>query len=160
MGFMPASSIASNLCLIINNSTLYHFGILNSTMHMTWLRFVGGRLKSDYRYSNDIVYNNYPWPDEITESQKNAIGGAGQKILDTRKEFPENSLADLYDPVTMPPSLVKAHQALDKVVDSCYRSQPFLNETNRIEFLFDLYEKYTADLFTKDKAKKKKKSNS
>ncbi len=155
MGFMPASSIASNLCLIINNSTLYHFGILNSTMHMTWLRFVGGRLKSDYRYSNDIVYNNYPWPDEITESQKNAISGAGQKILDTRKEFSDSSLADLYDPITMPPSLVKAHQALDKAVDSCYRSQPFSTETKRIEFLFDLYEKYTADLFTKEKAKKK-----
>lgn len=157
MGFMSASVIATDLCMIIPNGNLFHFGILTSTMHMAWVRTVCGRLKSDFRYSKDIVYNNYPWPENPSEKQIEAIEKAAQKVLDTRKEFPNSSLADLYDPLTMPPSLVKAHQELDKAVDLAYRPQPFPSEAKRMEFLFELYEKYTANLFTKEKVKAPKK---
>lgn len=154
---MPPSTIASNLCLIIPNSNLYHFGMLTSLMHMAWVKYVCGRLKSDYRYSNTIVYNNYPWPLNPTEKQKQAVEMAAQKVLDTRALFPSSSLADLYNPLTMPPALVKAHQVLDKAVDACYRSQPFTTDANRMEYLFGLYEQYTADLFATTKKKKGKK---
>ena len=155
IGFENANVIASNLCLIVPNATIYHFGILTSTMHMAWVKSVCGRLKSDFRYSKDIVYNNYPWPSNPTQKQKELIEKAAQKVLDARLEFPISSLADLYDPLTMPPVLSKAHQELDKAVDLAYRPQPFTSEANRMEFLFELYEKYTSDLFTKEKGKKK-----
>ncbi|MDD3645168.1 MAG: methylase, partial [Bacteroidales bacterium] len=156
MGFFGKDDIANNSCHIIPNGTLFHFGVLMSTMHMTWVKSVCGRLKSDYRYSKEIVYNNYPWPENPTEKQIKAIEEAAQKVLDTRLEFPNSSLADLYDPLTMPPALVKAHNELDKAVDLAYRPQPFTSETNRMGYLFELYEKYTADLFTKEKTKKRK----
>ncbi|MEJ7673587.1 MAG: type IIL restriction-modification enzyme MmeI [Chitinophagaceae bacterium] len=101
-----------------------------------------------------LVYNNFPWPENPNEKQIKTVEEAAQNVLDVRAKFPESSLADLYDPNTMPPELVKAHQALDKAVDLCYRSQPFINETKRIEFLFELYDKYTAGLFVKEKKKK------
>ena len=126
-------------------------------MHMTWMRNTCGRMKSDYSYSNTIVYNNYPWAEKPTDKQVKAIETAAQKVLDARLEFPESSLADLYDPLTMPQVLVKAHSELDKAVDLAYRPQPFTSEANRMVFLFELYEKYTADLFTKEKPKKTKK---
>lgn len=157
IGFFNSSYIGADSCLIIPNGNLFHFGVLTSTMHMAWVRTVCGRLKSDFRYSKDIVYNNYPWPENPTEKQIEAIEKAAQKVLDTRKEFPNSSLADLYDPLTMPPSLVKAHQELDKAVDLAYRPQPFPSEAKRMEFLFELYEKYTANLFTKEKVKGPKK---
>jgi hypothetical protein len=157
IGFFNSSYIGADSCLIIPNGNLFHFGVLNSTMHMAWVRTVCGRLKSDFRYSKDIVYNNYPWPENPSNKQKEAIEKAAQKVLDTRKEFPNSSLADLYDPLTMPPSLVKAHQELDKAVDLAYRPQPFPSEAKRMEFLFELYEKYTANLFTKEKVKAPKK---
>ena len=121
---------------------------------MVWTKYVSGRLKSDISYSPS-VYNNFPWPENPTEKQKEAIEKAAQKVLDVRAQFPESSLADLYDPLTMPPALVKAHQELDKAVDLAYRPQPFINETKRIEYLFELYDKYTAGLFAKEKKKKK-----
>ena len=124
---------------------------------MAWVKNICGRLKSDYRYSKDIVYNNYPWPENPNEKQITSIETASQKVLDSRAEFPNSSLADLYDPLTMPPSLVKAHHELDKAVDLAYRPQAFTSEANRMVFLFELYEKYTADLFTKQKPKKAKK---
>jgi hypothetical protein len=135
---------------------LYHFGVLTSIMHMVWTKYICGRLESRYSYSNTIVYNNFPWPENPTEKQITAIEEAAQKVLDTRLQFPNSSLADLYDPLTMPPAFVKAHNELDKAVDLAYRPQPFTSEANRMEFLFGLYEKYTADLFTKAKPKKKK----
>ncbi|HMU05834.1 MAG TPA: hypothetical protein PJ990_19505, partial [Saprospiraceae bacterium] len=150
MGFMPSNVITSNLCLIIPNARIFHFGILTSQMHMVWVKTVCGRLKSDFRYSNTIVYNNFPWPENPTEKQKQAIEEKAQKVLDVRSLFPDSSLADLYDPITMPPALVKAHNDLDKAVDLAYRPQAFTSEANRMEFLFGLYEKYTADLFTVD----------
>jgi len=124
---------------------------------MVWTKYICGRLESRYSYSNTIVYNNFPWPENPTEKQITAIEEAAQKVLDTRLEFPNSSLADLYDPLTMPPALVKAHNELDKAVDLAYRPQPFTSEANRMEYLFGLYEKYTADLFTKVKPKKRKK---
>jgi hypothetical protein len=156
MGIFSPEYIVGDTCLSIANSNLYHLGVLQSQMHMAWVKQVGGRLKSDYRYSNDIVYNNFPWPENPTNKQIKLVEEKAQKVLDTRKEFPNSSLADLYDPLTMPPALVKAHQELDKAVDLCYRTQPFPNETKRIEFLFELYEKYTKPLLTVKKTKKKK----
>lgn len=157
LGFFGKDDIANNSCHTVPNGNLYHFGILMSAMHMAWVKSVCGRLESRFRYSKDIVYNNYPWPETPTDKQLKAIETASQKVLDARLEFPKSSLSDLYDPLTMPPVLIKAHNELDKAVDLAYRPQPFTSEANRMVFLFELYEKYTADLFTKEKAKKSKK---
>ncbi len=157
LGFFDRNSIVSDTCMIIPRGELYHFGILMSTIHMTWVKSVCGRLKSDYRYSKDIVYNNFPWPENPSDKQIKSIETAAQKVLDARSEFPDSSLADLYNPLTMPPVLVKAHNELDKAVDLAYRPQPFTSEAKRMVFLFELYEKYTADLFMKEKDKKAKK---
>jgi len=156
MGFFDANSIASDSCLFIESGKHFHFGILMSTMHMSWVKNICGRIKSDYRYSNELVYNNFPWPENPTDKQKQSIEEKAQKVLDVRAQFPDSSLADLYDPLTMPPALVKAHNDLDKAVDLAYRSQPFTSEANRMEFLFGLYEKYTADLFTVERKGKRK----
>ena len=157
MGFFEKNDIASNSCHIIANGNFYHFGILMSSTHMAWVKYICGRLKSDFRYSKDIVYNNFPWPLNPTDKQIKAIETAAQKVLDARLAFPNSSLADLYNPLTMPPILTKAHNDLDKAVDLAYRPQPFTTEAKRMEFLFELYEKYTADLFTVTKVKKKTK---
>ncbi len=157
MGFFDENSIASDSCLFIEGAKLYHFGVLMSAIHMTWVKNMCGRIKSDYRYSNELVYNNYPWPENPTAKQIKTIEEKAQKVLDARAQFPNSSLADLYDPLAMPPVLVKAHNELDKAVDLAYRSQPFTSEANRMEFLFELYEKYTANLFTEEKPKKAKK---
>jgi hypothetical protein len=154
LGFFDENSIASDSCLFIEGAKLYHFGILMSSIHMVWVKNMCGRIKSDYRYSNELVYNNYPFPENPNDKQVKAIETAAQKVLDARLEFPNSSLADLYDPLTMPPLLIKAHNELDKAVDLAYRPQAFTSEANRMVFLFELYEKYTADLFTKEKPKK------
>jgi hypothetical protein len=153
IGFFNKGFIASDSCLFIADASFYHFGIMTSQMHTVWVKNICGRIKSDYRYSNELVYNNFPWAENPSEKQINAVEEAAQKVLDIRAKFPESSLADLYDPNTMPPELVKAHQALDKAVDLCYRPQPFINETKRIEFLFELYDKYTSGIFVKEKKK-------
>ena len=157
VGYVNSDVISSNKIYMVPDANLYLFGILNSKMHMTWVNSISGRMKSDISYSTGIVYNNFPWPESISDKQKSQIESASQKILDVRNEFPNSTLADLYNILTMPSSLVKAHNELDKVVDLAYRSQPFLSESKRMEFLFELYEKYTADLFTKEKVKKVKK---
>ncbi|MBA3284392.1 MAG: class I SAM-dependent DNA methyltransferase [Nitrosopumilus sp.] len=154
IGFLTEKVIASDLARTIPNATLYLFGVLTSLMHMTWVKYVCGRLKSDYRYSNSLVYNNFPWPETPTEKQTKTVEKAAQQVLDARAAFPDSSLADLYDPNTMPPVLVKAHQQLDKAVDLCYRPQPFINEAKRIEFLFELYDKYTSGMFVREKKNK------
>jgi hypothetical protein len=156
--FLNKDYIPSNSVYIISDANLFHFGVLMSAMHMTWVKHICGRLESRFRYSKDIVYNNYPWPENPNEKQIKAIETASQKVLDARLQFPNSSLADLYDPLTMPPVLVKAHNELDKAVDLTYRPQAFTSEANRMVFLFELYEKYTADLFTKEKPKNKNKS--
>ena len=157
IAYLTKDFIVSDKTFVVPDTTLFHFGTLTSLMHNTWMRFTCGRLKSDYSYSNTIVYNNFPWPENPTDKQTKAVEEAAQAVLDARASFPDSSLADLYDPNTMPPALVKAHQQLDKAVDLCYRPQPFLNETKRIEFLFELYDKYTAGLFVKEKKTRKKK---
>ncbi|RYZ27606.1 MAG: class I SAM-dependent DNA methyltransferase [Chitinophagaceae bacterium] len=159
-GFFTPEFIVGNSCTALINCTLSDWGVLSSKMHMVWVKYTCGRIKSDYRYSNDIVYNNFPWPEAPTEKQTAAVEAAAQAVLDARAQFPTASLADLYDPNTMPPVLVKAHQALDKAVDLCYRPQPFPNETKRIEFLFELYDKYTAGLFAGEKKTKLKTNKS
>jgi hypothetical protein len=158
--YVEPAFIVNNTASFIPDASLFLFGVLESKMHMTWMSYVCGRMKSDYIYSNKIVYNNYPWPENPSDKQKVTIEKAAQKVLDARAEFPNSSLADLYDPLTMPPSLVKAHNELDKAVDLAYRPQPFTSDANRMEFLFELYEKYTAGLFAVEKkGKKKSKSN-
>jgi hypothetical protein len=157
VGFLTPDIICSNKLQIIPNAGMYIFGILSSKIHNTWIKYVSGRLESRISYS-PAVYNNYPFPQNTTNKQIMTIETAAQKVLDTRLQFPNSSLADLYDPLTMPPALVKAHNELDKAVDLAYRPQPFTSEANRMVFLFELYEKYTADLFTKEKPKKKGKS--
>ena len=158
IGFFTKENIVSDTCLSVPNATLFHFGILTSTMHVAWVKQVCGRLKSDFRYSKDIVYNNFPWPTSPSEKQIHIIEAAAQLILDVRLKYPESSLANLYNPLTMPPDLVKAHQQLDKAVDLCYRPQAFTNERTRIEFLFDLYTQYVAPLQAQlDKLNKKTK---
>ena len=154
MGFMGSDSMASNLVLIIPEGTLYHFGVLTSAMHMAWTNAVCGRLESRFRYSAGIVYNNFPWVENITDRQREKIEQCAEAVLEARKQFPNSSLADLYDPLAMPPALMKAHQALDKAVDAAYRSAPFTSDSQRMEFLFDLYNKYNATLFDSKKKKK------
>ena len=135
--------IASNLVQIIPNATLYHFGILTSNVHMAWTRAVCGRLKSDYRYSKDVVYNNFPWPTP-TDEQKAKIEQTAQAILDARTLYPDCSLADLYDEVTMPPELRKAHQANDKAVMQAYGFDiKTTTETTCVAELMKLYQKLT-----------------
>jgi hypothetical protein len=114
-------------------------GILTSAMHMAWLRQIGGRLESRYRYSVGIVYNTYPWPD-ATDRQRTAIRTLAQAVLDARARSPQATLADLYDSDAMPPQLRKAHRALDEAVDKLYRSAPFAGDRDRAEHLFGLYE--------------------
>ena len=144
IGFFDKQYIVSDSCQAIPDAKLYHFGILTSIMHMTWVKHVCGRLKSDYRYSKDIVYNNFPWPEEPANGLAAAVEEKAQAVLDARNHFPECSLADLYDPVAMPPVLVKAHNELDRAVDKCYRGQAFSSEMERLEYLFQLYLQYTA----------------
>jgi hypothetical protein len=156
IGYFNENTILNNSSFSVENTTPYHFGIIASYMHMVWVKYVCGRIKSDFRYSNTIVYNNFPWPEKLHEKQKNRVENAANQILAVRKEFPDSCLADLYDPVLMPPKLVRAHQKLDKAVDLCYRSQPFVSETNRIEFLFELYNKYTSPLVPDNERREKK----
>ncbi|MGE0087696.1 MAG: class I SAM-dependent DNA methyltransferase [Desulfococcaceae bacterium] len=144
IGFLPSDVIVSDSAIALPNANLFLFAVLTSKMHMVWVKYICGRLKSDFRYSNTLVYNNFPFPKDPNSKNRKKVETCAKKVLDVRAEFPESSLADLYDPLTMPPKLVKAHQALDKAVDLCYRTQLFANETARMEFLFDLYRQYTA----------------
>ena len=160
IGFVQPDMLSSNLVKIIPNATLYHFGILTSTMHMAWVRTTCGRMKSDYRYSAGIVYNNYPWPDEPSDKQRATIEAAAQAVLDARAQFPQSSLADLYDPLTMPPALVKAHQQLDRAVDASYRKAAFSSDAQRVAFLFERYQQLTSLLpVATAKPKRSKKGN-
>ncbi|MFA7368674.1 MAG: DNA methyltransferase [Kiritimatiellales bacterium] len=157
MAFLEPAVVASTDLFTITGAYLFDFGVLTSAMHMAWVRQVCGRLKSDYRYSAKLVYNNYPWP-EPTEKQRAAVEAAAQAVLDARKEFPDATLADLYDPLSMPPSLAKAHAALDRAVDKCYRPEPFTSERQHVEHLFELYEKLTAPLLPAAPKKKSRKA--
>ena len=137
MGFMDADSIVGNANLFIPNAKLYHFGLLESRMHMAWMRAVCGRLEMRYRYSKDIVYNNFIWP-EADEARQAAVTQAAQAVLDARARYAESTLADLYDPLTMPPELSKAHARLDALVDKLY-GRTFATDADRVAHLFALY---------------------
>ena len=161
MAFLEASVIGSNKLLFVPEATNYHFGILTSAMHMGWVKVVTGRLKSDFQYSNKLVYNNYPWP-EPDKKQRAAIEAAAQAVLNARapRLAAGASLADLYDPLAMPAELLKAHRALDHAVDRAYRPAPFMNDRERVEYLFALYEQLVSPLapparLRSPKAKKK-----
>lgn len=158
ISYFSAGNIAHDSCLFVPNATLYHFGVLTSLMHMDWMRYVCGRLESRYRYSNTLVYNNFPWPQDPTPAQIKVIEQKAQAVLDARAQFPQSTLADLYDPLTMPPALLKAHQALDKAVDAAYRKQPFTSEHERMAYLFAKYQRLTAPLIVQKKPRKKKRA--
>lgn len=149
IGFLDENTIPTDSATIIEDATLYDFGILTSNVHMAWMRTVAGRLKSDYRYSAKIVYNNFPWP-EVTEAQKEKISKTAQAILDARALYPESSLADLYDELTMPVELRRAHQANDKAVMEAYDmtkivdgKRTWLTESETVARLFEMYEELT-----------------
>jgi hypothetical protein len=148
MGFLEKHIVASTELFTMSKATPYHFGVLTSAMHMAWVRQVCGRLESRYRYSAKLVYNNFPWPVEAVESQQAKVSACAQAVLDARQGYLDggSTLADLYDPLLMPGDLLKAHQALDRAVDRCYRATPFNSERERVEYLFALYEKLTAPL--------------
>jgi hypothetical protein len=146
MAFLDSRVIASTELFSMSEAALFHFGVLSSAMHMAWVRQVCGRLESRYRYSASLVYNNFPWPDAPSAKRRDAVEAAAQAVLDARNAFPDATLGDLYDPLAMPPALVKGHADLDRAVDRCYRSQPFESDRQRVEYLFVLYEKLTAPL--------------
>ena len=138
MCFMPTGNVYTNALFYIDDANLYQFGILESIVHMAWTRVVCGRLKSDYRYSNDIVYNNFPWP-EVNVEQREKIEQTAQGILDARALYPDSSLADLYDSVTMPPELQKAHRDNDSAVMAAYGFSSTITESDIVAHLFTLY---------------------
>lgn len=138
IGFMLPEVIAADSCSIICGATIYHFGILSSNVHMAWMRTVGGRLKSDYRYSGSVVYNNFPWPSPTLE-QKARIEQTAQEILDARMLHKDSSLADLYDPLTMPPELRKAHVENDKAVMAAYGFITKMSEAECVAELMKMY---------------------
>lgn len=144
IGFLDANTIAANDLQMVPNASTYDFGVLTSAMHMAWVKVTCGRLESRYRYSAKSTYNTFPWPLNPTEKQKKAIEKAAQEVLDVRNQHKESSLADLYDPLTMPPNLLKAHKNLDKAVDAAYGKNGFKSEAERVAFLFDLYQQYTS----------------
>jgi hypothetical protein len=165
IGFLNSDTIPTNLVLIIPNASLFHFSVLTSSVHMAWMRAVCGRLESRYRYSKDIVYNNFPWPDAVASyrdfdtphrnfgiskcrniDKKEAaarIEKTAQAILDARAKYPDSSLADLYDETTMPPELRKAHKDNDKAVLAAYGFDPKMSEAEIVAELFKMYEKLT-----------------
>jgi hypothetical protein len=145
IGFQHDGEIAHDSCLFKPDADLWDFGLVTSRMHMAWLRNIGGRLKSDYRYSIGIVYNPFPWPD-ADEKARAKIKALAQAVLDARSNHPGSTLADLYDPDVMPPDLRKAHRELDAAVDRLYRNEPFASDRERVEHLFALYEKLSAPM--------------
>ena len=129
---------------MIRDVTAYHFGVLQSAMHMTWVHQVCGRLKGDFRYSNDIVYNNFPWPSNPLSMRIDDVMVAAKGVIRARHSYPDTSLADLYDPLSMPKQLLDAHRRLDKAVDRCYRVERFDTDLERLQFLFGLFKEYTS----------------
>ena len=169
IGFMTSDVIANGSTLIVQNAGLLELGILQSTMHMAWMRATAGRMKSDYQYSISTVYNNFPWPEfsasskpkeakTLVDTRLTAIENAAQAVLDARAQFADATLADLYDPLTMPPVLLKAHRQLDAAVDKAYQAsggkKSYQNDAERVAFLFELYQKYTSLLPVATKTRK------
>jgi hypothetical protein len=185
LGYLSADVVAANDLQIVPDAKLLHFGVLSSAMHRAWIDITAGRLKSDIRYSVKLTYNNFPWPfctsgqplpvtvaeiENLEQKQplsldlkaQAAIETAAQAVLDARAQFPTSSLADLYDPLTMPPALLKAHQKLDAAVDKAYEAcggkKTYKNDAERVAFLFELYQRLTG-LLGGGKAKKGKRGS-
>ena len=162
IGFLQPHTVASNLVFTLPNATHYEFAILSSTMHNAWMRTVAGRLESRYRYSNTIVYNNYPWPPNPSEKQRQAIETAAAAVLAAREqEFAtcaalgqHCSLAMLYNPTTMPAELVKAHTALDRAVDTAYAYKGGKDDASRVAYLFAQYQQLATPLAATPPAKR------
>lgn len=136
LGLFEAGNIGADSCLVLPGATLFHLGVLQSRMHMAWLRTVSGRLKSDYRYSKDVVYNNFVWP-TVNDDDRRAIGDRARAVLDARLAHDGSTLADLYDPAVMPRDLRAAHRSLDAAVDRAYRRAPFTDDVQRVAMLFE-----------------------
>ena len=154
IGWLEPPTIPSDATLLLRNATLADFALLTSAMHMAWLRHVGGRLESRYRYSIGLVYNTFPVPPE--DADRSRLEAPAQAVLDIRAAYPNSTLASLYDPDLMPPGLRQAHQALDRAVDRLYRRGRFASDRERIEYLFTLYEKMREPLTSETKAKRKR----
>jgi hypothetical protein len=152
IGYMKASVVPSNKVYTLAGASLIEFGILSSVLHNAWMRAVTGRLKSDYQYSASIVYNNFPWP-ALQANNHAPLEACAQAVLDARAEHANASLADLYDPLTMPANLLKAHQALDKAVDAAYGYKGANTDAARVAFLFERYQQLTS-LLPIEKVKK------
>lgn len=143
MGYIDKSKLASDACMVVGTDDISIFGILTSRLHMAWVRTVGGKLETRYRYSAQLCYNTFPFP-KLTAEKKQALSEAAEEVLLTRADHPEKTLAELYDPEKMPEDLRNAHHVLDDLVESCYPGYPFANDEARLECLFKLYEKMTA----------------
>ena len=160
IGYLPCSHIAGDKLQTIPNADLYAFGAITSTMHMAWMRITSGRMKSDYQYSAKLTYNTFPWPNP-NDKQREQISKMAQGVLDARALYPDASLADLYDPLTMPPELVKAHAQLDKAVDAAYGYKGAHTDAERVAFLFGLYQQLIGALATvSDRQPKRKRVKS
>jgi type I restriction-modification system DNA methylase subunit len=152
IGYLDNEVICGDKIFFVDDASLFTFGVLTSTMHNAWMRYTCGRLKSDYSYSNTIVYNNFPWPgfagEALSDKHRTAIEQAAQSVLDARAQFADASLADLYDPLTMPPALLKAHQKLDTAIDTAYQpsggKKSYTSDAERVAFLFELYQRVTS----------------
>ena len=142
MGYLDENNIAANSCMVVGTNEKWLFGILTSLMHMAWVKTVGGRLETRYRYSAQLCYNTFPFP-KISEAKKQEIEEAAEEVLLVREDYPGKTLAELYDPDKMPDDLREAHHKLDLIVESCYQDKPFANDEERLECLFKLYEKMT-----------------
>ena len=161
IGWLKPPVIPSNLVRVLKDATLADFALLTSAMHMAWLRHIGGRLKSDYRYSIGVVYNNFPGTARFQEREcesLSAVEPLAQAVLDARAAHPDATLADLYDPDLMPPNLRRAHHTLDRAVDRLYRRARFMSERERVEYLFALYERMQAPLAAKAAGKGKRRA--
>ncbi len=158
IGFLSKEVIANYSSFILPNATSFEFGIIHSKMHNVWVKAIGGKMKTDYRYSNTLCYNTFPFP-EISIKQKETLNLYAFAILEIRAKYPSRTMAWLYDSNTMPKDLKKAHQELDVAIEKCYRLQAFKNDTERLEYLFKLYEEMIKEdtLFSKDKIIRKRK---
>ncbi|HEY8902911.1 MAG TPA: DNA methyltransferase, partial [Chthoniobacterales bacterium] len=156
--FFSADNIVHNSCTFIPDPSLYHFGVISSEMHMAWIKTVCGRLESRYRYSGTLVYNNFPWPEKVTDDQEADIAAKAQEIIDLREKHSSSTLAELYNPLATPPDLAKAHIALDRAVERAYRKTPFTSDRERVEYLFSLYEKLSVPLARSTKPKRARKT--
>jgi hypothetical protein len=154
IAYLEPPVLASNKIWVLPDVSLWLFGLLTSRMHMTWMRTVGGKLKSDYSYSAGVVYNTFPLP-PLAETGKTRLAALAQKVLDARAAFPDSTLADLYDRLTMPPALRKAHQNLDSAVEKLYRPAAFADDRERAEYLLGQYEALSAPLLAAAQAKPK-----